>query len=317
MNKRRRYKGFNKRSKTIHIRVLTLIFCLSLIGVYGYTQIKDSKLFKESIFPNFSFTEAISSKFKNISISNIFKFDEDKENEKFVYEDISDELDKIKEDESSTSESSDIKVATIEGVTVYTIQVASIGEGQDLDTVEEKLKSNKIPYSVVEVDGIKKVQSYSSFDEDTTRSNLDSVRKIFDDAFISELNLPFLSLEYTSKYSYIEDISSGLNSLIENYKEESVFWEKNINKEIDLTEYNNILTKRLDIVEKLQENTEKIDYDEMNSFKENLIKYTKSVNSNTKQASKNANEDNYYLSKSLLLTSIQGYYSFINLIKIS
>ena len=226
-------------------------------------------------------------------------------------------MDKIKEDGSSTSESSDIKVATIEGVTVYTIQVASIGEGQDLDTVEEKLKSNKIPYSVVEVDGIKKVQSYSSFDEDTTRSNLDSVRKIFDDAFISELKLPVLSLEYTSKYSYIEDISSGLNSLIENYKEESVFWEKNINKEIDLTEYNNILTKRLDIVEKLQENTEKIDYDEMNSFKENLIKYTKSVNSNTKQASKNANEDNYYLSKSLLLTSIQGYYSFINLIKIS
>ena len=55
----------------------------------------------------------------------------------------------------------------------------------------------------------------------------------------------------------------------------------------------------------------------MNIFKENLIKYAKNVKDNINQSSKNANEDNSYLSKSLLLSSIQEYYTFINSIKTS
>ena len=227
-------------------------------------------------------------------------------------------IEKVKNDKetSSTEENSNVQVATIDGVTLYTIQVASIGEGQDLKSVEEKLTSSKIPYSVVEVDGVKKVQTYSSFNEKVTRENLDDVRKVFNDAFISELSVPVLSLEYTSKYSYIEGISSSLNSLMASYKEEAEFWEGS-KGDVDLKEYNNILTKRLDIVEKIQENAEKIDYTEMNIFKENLIKYAKNVKDNINQSSKNANEDNSYLSKSLLLSSIQEYYPFINSIKTS
>lgn len=313
MNNKRRYKGFNKRRKTNHIRIITLIFCLSLIGGYGYIKLKDSKIFNK-----FNIVENISSRFNEASFKNIFKSSENKNKEEYEYSDISDEIEKVKNDKetSSTDENLNVKVATIDGLTLYTIQVASIVEGQDLKSIEEKLTSTKTPYSIVEVDGVKKIQTYSSFNEKVTRENLDDVRKIFNDAFISELSVPVLSLEYTSKYSYIEGISSSLNSLMASYKEESEFWESSVD-DVDLKEYNNILTKRLGIVENIQENADKIDYTEMNIFKENLIKYAKNVKDNINQSSKNANEDKTYLSKSLLLSSIQEYYTFINSIKTS
>ena len=313
MNNKRRYKGFNKRRKTNHIRIITLIFCLSLIGGYGYIKLKDSKIFNK-----FNIVENISNRLNEGSFKNIFKLSENKNKEEYEYSDISEEIEKVKNDKetSSIDENSNVKVATIDGLTLYTIQVASIVEGQDLKSIEEKLTSTKTPYSIVEVDGVKKIQTYSSFNENVTRENLDDVRKIFNDAFISELSVPVLSLEYTSKYSYIEGISSSLNNLMKNYKEESEFWEGS-NDKIDLKEYNNILTKRLEIVETIQANADKIDYTEMNIFKENLIKYAKSVKDNINQSSKNANEDKTYLSKSLLLSSIQEYYTFINSIKSS
>ncbi|MGL5328264.1 MAG: hypothetical protein ACRDD7_03275 [Peptostreptococcaceae bacterium] len=303
INKRRRYRGMNKRSNTAHIRIFTVIFCLASVGGFGYIQLKNSKIFEKGIF-------------RDISLENIFNKAEDekekeKENEEYVYDDVAKELEKEKE---TASENTDAQVATINGVTLYTIQVASLGEGQDLKSIEEKLKSSKIPYSVVEVDGVEKVQTYSSFNEEVTRSNLENVRKEFNDAFISELEVPILSLEYTSKYSYIENISKDLNLLIDNYKEETKFWESSKEK-IDLKEYNNILTKRLEVVKNIQENANKIDYKEMNIFKENLIKYAKDVDSKINESSKSANEGNYDLSQSLLLSCVQGYYSFINSIK--
>ena len=163
MNNKRRYKGFNKRRKINHIRVITLIFCLSLIGVYGYTKLKDSEILSGKIFNKFNIVETIGSRFKEIFFPNIFKSAENEGKEEYEYSDISDEIEKVKNDKetSSTEENSNVQVATIDGVTLYTIQVASIGEGQDLKSVEEKLTSSKIPYSVVEVDGVKKVQTYS------------------------------------------------------------------------------------------------------------------------------------------------------------
>lgn len=145
---------------------------------------------------------------------------------------------------------------------------------------------------------------------------MDSARKVFSDAFVSELKIPVLSLEYTSKYSYISDISTEINNLIKSFKEECDFWQAN-KESINIEQYNKILTNRVEIVDKIKQNAEKIDYKQMDIFKDNLIEYAKNIQSNTSEASKNANEDNLHLSQGLLLSSIQGYYSFINSIKVS
>lgn len=305
---KRRYKGFNKRRNIPKIRVFTIILSASIIGGYGYIKLKD-----KDILNNFSIVKNIGDKFDNISLKNILKIENKSTTDEYNYEDVSKEIEALNENDEEATE---VQVATIDAMNVYIVQVASIGGNQDLKSIEEKLKSNKIPYSVVEVDGVEKVQAYYSFDESVTRSNLDSARKVFSDAFVSELKIPVLSLEYTSKYSYISDISTEINNLIKNFKEECDFWQAN-KESINIEQYNKILTNRVEIVDKIKQNAEKIDYKQMDVFKDNLIEYAKNIQSNTSEASKNANEDNLHLSQGLLLSSIQGYYSFINSIKVS
>ena len=305
---KRRYKGFNKRRNIPKIRVFTIILSASIIGGYGYIKLKD-----KDILNNFSIVKNIGDKFDNISLKNILKIENKSTTDEYNYEDVSKEIEALNENDE---EATGVQVATIDAMNVYIVQVASIGGNQDLKSIEEKLKSNKIPYSVVEVDGVEKVQAYYSFDESVTRSNLDSARKVFSDAFVSELKIPVLSLEYTSKYSYISDISTEINNLIKSFKEECDFWQAN-KESINIEQYNKILTNRVEIVDKIKQNAEKIDYKQMDIFKDNLIEYAKNIQSNTSEASKNANEDNLHLSQGLLLSSIQGYYSFINSIKVS
>ena len=67
--------------------------------------------------------------------------------EEFTYDDISDEVEKIKEtSETDKSSNEDIKLAQIEGWDIYTVQVASVEDSNDLNKVESLLKENKIPY---------------------------------------------------------------------------------------------------------------------------------------------------------------------------
>ncbi len=207
-----------------------------------------------------------------------------------------------------------VKVAKIDGWNIYTIQVASVKDDKDMNKIEAQLVENKIPFSVVEIDGARKVQTYAFFNKDVTRTHIEQIKTVFPDAFISQMEAPVLSLEYTSKYSYIANISDELNNLIKNFEEESKFWSTN-KENIDLKEYNTLLTNRKQIISDIQKEAEKIDYSKMNVFKDNLIKYTKDVNEKIDMSSKAANEQNYNMSKSLYLSSMQGYFSFINSIR--
>ena len=207
-----------------------------------------------------------------------------------------------------------VKVAKTDGWNIYTIQVASVKDDKDMNKIEAQLVENKIPFSVVEIDGARKVQTYAFFNKDVTRTHIEQIKTVFPDAFISQMEAPVLSLEYTSKYSYIANISDELNNLIKNFEEESKFWSTN-KENIDLKEYNTLLTNRKQIISDIQKEADKIDYSKMNVFKDNLIKYTKDVNEKIDMSSKAANEQNYNMSKSLYLSSMQGYFSFINSIR--
>lgn len=313
MNKRKTiYKGFNKRRKRKSIKVLLITVSLCLIAGYGYIKVKDSDI-----------VGSLSKKISFLKLDNFFS----KEGEFLSYDDYklqTDETDESVEVEKKTEDkitnkennevSEEVKVAVIDAWNIYTIQVASVKNEKDMDKMETQLVENQIPFSVVERDGAKKVQTYAFFDKDVTRNYMEKIKTIFPDAFISEMKIPVLALEYTSKYSYIENISKELNKLIKNYEEESKYWSTN-KENIDLKAYNIILTNRKQIISNIQKEADKIDYSKMNVFKDNLIKYTKDVNDKIDMSSKAANEQNYNISESLYLSSMQGYFSFINSIK--
>jgi len=310
MNKRKTiYKGFNKRRKNRLIKIYVIGAGICLLCGYGYIQFKNSNIFsniKEKV-------SSIELKFPSIDLKKL----NENELQTFDYDDISEELDRVKEEnnETKTDEvNADVKVAKVKDWNIYTIQVASVEDKDEIIKIEEILNKEKIPFSTLEIDGVNKVQTYVSFDKESIRNYLENIRTLYPDAFLAEVKMPVLSLEYTSKYSYLETITQQLDSLIDNFELESKLWTSN-NEKINLEEYNTILTNRKTIVEDIKNEVEQIDYKGADVFKSNLITYLNNTDKNIDEASKSANEQNYNISEGIFLNSLQGYLTFINSIK--
>lgn len=302
MSKRRTiYKGFNKRRKNRIIKIYIIGASICIICGYGFMQFKNSKIFN-------SIKENVASIELKIPFFNSKKSG-DNRLETFEYNDISKEIDEIKKENDEVNE--DVKVATVKGWNVYTIQVASVEDKNEISEIEAVLSKEKVPFSTIEIDGVNKVQTYVSFDKESIRNYLESIRTLYPDAFLAEVKMPVLSLEYTSKYSYLETISEQLSSLIDNFELESKLW-TNSKDNLNLKEYNTILTNRKTMVENIEKEVEQIDYEGADVFKSNLITYLNNVDRNIEEASKSANEQKYNISEGIFLNSLQGYLAFIN-----
>ena len=308
MSKRKFYRNFNKRKKFNGTRVVTVVLCLGIVGTYAYINLKDNDFMDKlgsinvvSSIKNASFWDGIRTL---LNKSNVI-----------TSSNIESELEKIEKDDAENNDNGDeenTEVASVNEMVVYTIQVASLDDESDLKKIEEVMNEYKIPSSSMSIDNSEKIQVYSSFDESKIRTNLDKTRTYFSDAFLTKIEVPMLSLEYTNSYSYMKDIADGLNNLIENYQKESKYWDSGEN---NLENYNKILTERKTILEELKKNTEKIDYSKMDKFKNNLISYIDESQNNILTSSKNANENKGYVSEGLLLSSIQQYYVFVESMK--
>ena len=309
MSKRKFYRNFNKRKKFNGTRVVTVILCLGIVGTYAYINLKDNDFMDKLASIN------MVSSIKNISIGDAFKNLFNK-SDVITSSNIKSQLEEIenKDQENETSDNSkdNAKVASVNKLVIYTIQVASLEDNSDLKKIEEVMNEYKIPSSSMSIDNCEKIQVYSSFDENKVRINLQKTKTYFSDAFLTKIEVPMLSLQYTDGYAYMKDIADGLNNLIENYQKESEYWDQNKN---DLQSYNEILTSRKTILESLKKNTQKINYSKMDKYKNNLISYIDECQNNILISSKNANENKGYVSEGLLLSSIQQYYVFVQSMK--
>ena len=306
MSKRKFYRNFNKRKKFNGTRVVTVVLCLAIIGTYTYINLKD-KNFMDKL-GNINMVSSIRKASIWGGLKNIF----DKSNV-ITSSNIESQLKEIENDnKDKKDEEESTKVVSVNEMVIYTIQVASLENESELKKIEEVMNENKIPSSSMSIDNSEKIQAYSSFDETKVRTNLDKTRNYFSDAFLTKIEIPMLSLQYTSSYSYMKDIADGLNDLIENYQKESQYWDSS---KSDLQSYNEILTSRKTILENLKKNTEKINYSKKDKFKNNLISYIDESQNNILISSKSANENKGYISQGLLLSSIQQYYVFVQSMK--
>ncbi|MGL5755147.1 MAG: hypothetical protein ACRCYC_07450 [Paraclostridium sp.] len=295
MNKRKNiYRGMNRRRNNT-AKVISLGLVIACIAG-GVIFVKKSDFSIAEKISNLNFLSK-----KNTSI------------QEFSYDDVVDKNNKSK-DKQAEVKNEDAKVATVENFDIYSIQIAAIDNQAELDKIENKLNELKVPFSIVEIDSIKKVQTYASFTEEESRKHLDSIKKDFEDAFISKLEVPLLGLQYTEKYVYVEDICKEINNLITNFKEESKIWDKG-DEGIDKEKYKNIINSRLETLSKLEKHAKSINYEGMKGFKENLLTYTKSIEDKSKESLKKVEQDKNYMGESLFISSMQGYYSFVNSIK--
>ena len=318
MSNKKIYKGLNKRRRFHPRKYITIILCMALIIGYGYKKIKLDEVFKNidisknvsSLVNKLYFWQDPASEIFNLASTSTQKIDNSSQ------KNVTDKSNEEKSQKSSTADNSstNTEVAVVDGIDVYLIQVGSFDNNKDLNKITAKLKENKIPNSSIKIDGANKVQAYISFNEDDVRNNLEKTKKIVDDAFLTKLEIPVLSLEYTEEYSYIKDIADNLNSLLKNYEEESNYLNKNKDN-LDSGEYNKILTKRENILDKLENEVNKINYKELDSFKTNLLSYTSQIRDNISKYGDKIDTKNEYKYETLLISSIQMYYEFINEIK--
>ena len=217
MSKRKFYRNFNKRKKFNGTRVVTVILCLGIVGTYAYINLKDNDFMDKLASIN------MVSSIKNISIGDAFKNLFNK-SDVITSSNIKSQLEEIenKDQENETSDNSkdNAKVASVNKLVIYTIQVASLEDNSDLKKIEEVMNEYKIPSSSMSIDNCEKIQVYSSFDENKVRINLQKTKTYFSDAFLTKIEVPMLSLQYTDGYAYMKDIADGLNNLIENYQKE-------------------------------------------------------------------------------------------------
>lgn len=297
MNKRRNiYRGMNRRRNNIAKLASLGLVVACIAGGFVFVKKVD-----------FNISEKISS-------LNFFN-KKNKDIQEFTYKDLVDEKNKSKDKEvESEVKNESAKVATVENLDIYSIQIAAIDNQEELNKIEGKLNELKVPFSIVEIDGVKKVQTYASFNAEESREHLDAMKKDFTDAFVSKLEVPLLGLQYTDKYSYVEDICKEINNLIANFKEESSIWDKE-EEGIDKSKYKTIINSRLEILAKLEKHAKSINYEGMKGFKENLLTYTKSIEDKSKESLKKVEQDQNYIGESLFISSMQGYYSFVNSIK--
>ena len=318
MSNKKIYKGLNKRRRFHPRKYITIILCMALIIGYGYKKIKLDEVFKNidisknvsSLVNKLYFWQDPASETFNLASTSTQKIDNSSQ------KNVTDKSNEEKSQKSSTADNSstNTEVAVVDGIDVYLIQVGSFDNNKDLNKITAKLKENKIPNSSIKIDGANKVQAYISFNEDDVRNNLEKTKKIVDDAFLTKLEIPVLSLEYTEEYSYIKDIADNLNSLLKNYEEESNYLNKNKDN-LDSGEYKKILTKRENILDKLENEVNKINYKELDSFKTNLLSYTSQIRDNISKYGDKIDTKNEYKYETLLISSIQMYYEFINEIK--
>nr|WP_295777223.1 hypothetical protein [uncultured Intestinibacter sp.] len=318
MSNKKIYKGLNKRRRFHPRKYITIILCMALIIGYGYKKIKLDEVFKNidisknvsSLVNKLYFWQDPASEIFNLASTSTQKIDNSSQ------KDVTDKSNEEKSQKSSTADNSstNTEVAVVDGIDVYLIQVGSFDNNKDLNKITAKLKENKIPNSSIKIDGANKVQAYISFNEDDVRNNLEKTKKIVDDAFLTKLEIPVLSLEYTEEYSYIKNIADNLNSLLKNYEEESNYLNKNKDN-LDSGEYKKILTKRENILDKLENEVNKINYKELDSFKTDLLSYTSQIRDNISKYGDKIDTKNEYKYETLLISSIQMYYEFINEIK--
>ena len=318
MSNKKIYKGLNKRRRFHPRKYITIILCMALIIGYGYKKIKLDEVFKNidisknvsSLVNKLYFWQDPASEIFNLASTSTQKIDNSSQ------KNVTDKSNEEKSQKSSTADNSstNTEVAVVDGIDVYLIQVGSFDNNKDLNKITARLKENKIPNSSIKIDGANKVQAYISFNEDDVRNNLEKTKKIVDDSFLTKLEIPVLSLEYTEEYSYIKDIADNLNSLLKNYEEESNYLNKNKDN-LDSGEYKIILTKRENILDKLENEVNKINYKELDSFKTNLLSYTSQIRDNISKYGDKIDTKNEYKYETLLISSIQMYYEFINEIK--
>lgn len=152
------------------------------------------------------------------------------------------------EDETPREEAS----VEINPLSVYTIQIASLGNTANIDAMISQLNQSKLSYLIYKMDNSYKVFVKGSTRRRDVETELEKVREYYPDAYINELYLPKKILSYNKgDGEKIENLVIKFNGLITLMDEQAQEWYNFFVKEGELNNYSELLKKQQDILTEL------------------------------------------------------------------
>ncbi|MDR5657871.1 hypothetical protein RH915_00050 [Serpentinicella sp. ANB-PHB4] len=243
----RRRKGFKSRRKKVQFNqgiIIGIIFCIALPFSAIYLGLKITENFIVPVFnTSLVFEEEGSQKEESSEESMIFN--EDEENQEGIKEENQEEIEEIKE----AYEASD----NISNLTVYLIQIASVTDASNINTLIEALNENDLPHAIYEENDQSKVYTFGSTKRVHVEEKIEMVREFYPEAFISEFNLPQQEVGFnSSEEEYVVKLINDINNIVELIDKQSQAWYNNpINEEKEL--HINLLKEHKNLVENLEE----------------------------------------------------------------
>ncbi|CAH2214269.1 SPOR domain-containing protein [Tepidibacter aestuarii] len=203
----------------------------------------------------------------------------------------------------------------VEGFEIYSVQVGSLNDYKEVESIVNNLESANIPNYVHKEENSYKVYTYTSLEEPNVRRYLEGIKSSYSDAFISKIKIGSINLEYTKKYEYMNDVCKDLELLIENMKQESQFWNEYKLGTSNYDDYIKIVNDKSKIVDSLTKNLKESKEKYTENFEKIMSKFCELDKKNIKSINKNLGNGDMKSCEKLFISSLFQYNEFINEIK--
>jgi len=181
----------------------------------------------------------------------------------------------------------DGETANLNSISIYMIQVASVSDNKNTESLIEELSSCNLPHFVYKSGDTYKIYTFVSTNRGDIEDKIDRVREIYKDAYIGQMHIPQKQVQYLCEENkgtkeFIED----MNSLLELLKQSSDNLYSLDGEETKLNEYKGILEKHQKLLGQMLERVDRTnlpkDFTNVDDIK-NMIEYqTKNITESLK-----------------------------------
>ncbi|MBU5677690.1 hypothetical protein KQI88_14815 [Alkaliphilus sp. MSJ-5] len=156
--------------------------------------------------------------------------------------------------EVSGKEEINTEITNQNSLSAYMIQIASISDNKNIESLIEQLNSYSFPHIIYKLDNIYKVYTFGSTKREDIEKKLDNVREVYADAYIGQIYIPQKQIHYSStENNGTKEVIDNMNSLIEILNQSSETLYKFINAEGTLEEYKKILINHQKLLAQMSE----------------------------------------------------------------
>lgn len=146
------------------------------------------------------------------------------------------------------------EAVNLDPLSLYMIQIASVSEDKNIETLANELHNHRFPYIIYKMDNAFKVFTFGATERAYIEEKLEEVREIYPDAYIGQMHIPKKEVNYLSDESDVtKDLVDCMNLIIDMADQSSKIVYSSIDTEEGLNKYKEILLEHEKILGQMSE----------------------------------------------------------------